>query len=118
YYNSAGLVLDSAFWLNRALTVAMPAALLLALVRTSRGFTVESSVTRRPFMARWRRAASKAVAAPGAPLVGTLASMAMRTSVPTVARGSFTVMMTEVRLLRRQPALWLFTAVLMFIVVE
>ncbi len=131
YYNSAPIVLDATFWLGRAITLGVPSLLLLAVVRASRRLSLEPGVGRMSRVASRvmsrlsvaRRARSVGTdtaptASPVGPSFGGLAALTMRTSVPTVLRGARTVLMAEVRELRRQPALWLFTVFLMFVVAE
>jgi len=130
YYNAAPLALNALFWGSRVVALALPAILVAILVRSQAARRpLEGGRSTRSLRTMFRRlasgrtepgAGSPSRGAQGPPLVrfGALADLDMRQSSPSTVRGAWVVAWAELRAMWRQPACWLFTALLMFVVVE
>ena len=119
FYNTAPLEIDATLVLNRLLVLLLPALAVLASIRH---FRLSIGGSRQGFLARRRgaeaptdRPAAAPVTVPGFRPLGNLA---MTSRPPGLLAGAWTILRSELSELRRQPALYLFTAFLMLVVAE
>ncbi len=131
YYNSAPLAFDATLALNRLVILALPALAVLGSVRHFRrsigaGGAGGGALRAARLAQTPRRSGSTATAAAVGQASGAgstasfrpLHGLAMTSRPPGLPAGTWTVLRAELLELRRQPALWLFTAFLMLVVAE
>jgi ABC-2 type transport system permease protein len=119
FYNTAPLELDATLALNRLIVLLLPALAVLASIRH---FRLSIGGSRQGFLAR-RRGAEAPTDRPAAapvtvPSFRPLGGLAMTSRTPGLLTGAWTILRAELAELRRQPALYLFTAFLMLVIAE
>ncbi len=117
FYNRAPLAIDATFLLGRAVTLALPLVAVLASVRHCRAAITASVRTRRR---RLLRAANDGGDVPraGSTAFLPLGELRMARATPAFLATAIEVAWSELRDLRSQPTLYLFTPLVMFTVVE
>ena len=111
YYNKSHVPLDGTFWLNRAWILLMGLAGVLLTVRSVAASRRGERVKRGravPAMAPAAAAAFPGDAMAGVGAEAALGSLGMTSGVPTFLRGAAAAARIEVRLLLRQPGLYIF----------
>lgn len=116
FYNTAPLALDATFLLGRAVTVALPLVAVLTSVRHCRAAITASAGARlRP----WRASRDQGdVPRTESTAFRPLGELRMAGATPAFLASAVEVAWSELRDLRSQPTLYLFTPLVMFTVVE
>jgi hypothetical protein len=109
FYNTASFGFDAAFLLCRLFALAVPLLAVIASARHGR------TTSRAP---RVRQVAAPARSLPGAESFRSLGDLRMTQSAPSFGTGALQILRAELRELRAQPGLYLFTLLIMAMVAE
>lgn len=134
FYNTAPVGLDATFWLSRLLVVGLPLVLVASVVRWERRASLDGHGRRRWWARRQAPPpgptnlpadpanpsdpAAGRVPPPATSTFAPLDGLRMTTAAPGFWRGTAAVLGAELRELRRQPALLLFLALSLALVLE